>query len=224
MTRAAMDQQIHTLQEHAIEMAGLVEVAIDRSSKALRQHDMPAAAAVLEGEDVINRRRYEIDQECIALLATQQPVATDLRVIVAVLNTVVELERIGDHAVGNAKLGMLLAAPIDEQEFHEFDRMTETAATMLRDAANAFRNLDVDWARSIARRDQTLDRIDSDIRQRLIVGMQSDHSLIERNTHLLAAVHNYERMADRVTNICEWIVYAATGQMEELNSDHYIDQ
>ncbi len=173
---------------------------------------------IYEADLRINEKRYAIEHECISLIATQQPMARDVRFLAAILEIITELERIGDYAKGICKINLLLNDEIEDPPiFYDLHRMTNTGLRMLSRALEAFMNSDVTAARAIAAEDDQVDRLYNHVYLELIQAMMTDKTTINRASHLMWAAHNLERMADQVTNICERIVYAATGEMKELD-------
>jgi phosphate transport system protein len=175
---------------------------------------------ILEDLD-INRKRYETEERCLELLATQQPMARDLRTIVAVLHVIVDLERMGDHAEGIAKVAIMLADEPPLKPYIDIPRMAEVGIRMLRGSIEAFKQRDVDMARRVCDDDDEVDALYDQVYRELITFMINDPRTIERATHITWIAHNLERIADRVTNICERVVYMVQGRIEELNVSKY---
>jgi len=221
MVRITFERQLAEVEEDMLIMAGMVERAIERSIEALRNRDIELARVVIVEDMDINRKRYETEEKCLELLATQQPLARDLRTIVAVLHVIVDLERMGDHAEGNAKLAIMLADEPPLKPYIDIPRMAEIAIQMLRASIDAFKRRDVDLARSICDRDDDVDALYDQVYRELITYMINDPKTIERATHVTWIAHNLERIADRVTNICERVVYMVQGKNEELNVSKY---
>jgi len=169
----------------------------------------------------INEKRYNIEEECVELMATQQPLASDLRTIVAVLHVIVDLERMGDHAEGIAKIAIMLAEEPPLKPYVDIPRMAEVAVRMLRASLEAFKQRDIAQARAICEDDDLVDALYDQVYRELLVYMLNDPRTIERATHITWVAHNLERIADRVTNICERVVYLASGKIEELNVSKY---
>jgi phosphate transport system protein len=219
--RGSYRRDLQNLHDQVVILGRMVEKAIERSIDCLARLDLELARQIVESDKAINARRFHLEEEAIRLIATQQPMASDLRVIVAVLNIVVDLERIGDYAVGNARIALrhenlpLLKPLID------LPRMAEAVCSMIRRSLDAFVAHDLEAARAIAREDDVVDALYDQIYRELLTYMMNDTSTIDRATWLLWAAHNLERAADRVTNICERIVYEATGRMEEVSVSTY---
>ena len=221
MVRSSFERQLNEVEEDMLVMAGMVERAIERSIDALKNRDIELARVVIMEDMEINKKRYETEEKCLELLATQQPLARDLRTIVAVLHIIVDLERMGDHAEGTAKLAIMLADEPPLKPYVDIPRMAEVATRMLIDSLEAFKRRDVEMARRICDEDDLVDQLYDQVYRELIVYMLNDPRTIERATHITWIAHNLERIADRVTNICERVVYMVQGKIEELNVSKY---
>jgi phosphate transport system protein len=221
MARITFDRELAEVEEDMLVMAGMVERAIDRSVDALKNRDVELARVVIVEDMDINRKRYETEEKCLELLATQQPMARDLRTIVAILHVIVDLERMGDHAEGIAKLAIMLADEAPLKPYIDIPRMAEIASAMLVQGIEAFKHRDVDLARAVCDRDDEVDQLYDQVYRELITYMLNDPRTIERATHITWIAHNLERIADRVTNICERVVYMVQGKIEELNVSKY---
>jgi phosphate transport system protein len=169
----------------------------------------------------INTKRYDTEEKCLELLATQQPMAHDLRTILAVLHIIVDLERMGDHAEGIAKIAIMLGDEPPLKPYIDIPRMAEIATRMLTQSLDAFKRKDVELARRVCDEDDLVDQPYDQVYHELIVYMLNDPRTIERATHITWIAHNLERIADRVTNICERVVYMEQGKYEELNVSKY---
>ena len=216
MTRVAYAHQIQELQESIVAMASQVDKAIARSSDALARQDVDLARAVMEADREINRVRWQIEERALLTLATQAPIARDLRLISSVIHIATELERMADHAAGNAKIARLTADEALLKPLVDIPRMADATREMLSESITAFIAADADAARALFARDDEIDHLYNQIYRELLTYMLADPSTINRATHLLWAAHNLERIGDRVTNICERIVFMATGRLEEL--------
>jgi phosphate transport system protein len=219
--RASYRRDLQHLHDQVLIMGSMVDKAIDRSIGALAQLDFAAAREIIEADRVVNRTRFQVEEQAIRLIATQQPMASDLRAIIAVLNIVVDLERIGDYAVGNARIVLLHEDKPLLKPLIDVPRMSELSRDMLRRALDAFVVRDVEAAKAIAREDDAVDALYDQIYRELLTYMLNDPTTIDRATWLLWVAHNLERSADRVTNICERIVYEATGRMEEVGASNF---
>jgi phosphate transport system protein len=221
MTRTVFDRHLAEIQEEMLVMADMVETAIQRSLEALKGRDVELARQVIADDLKINQKRYDAEERCIELIATQQPLASDLRTIVAVLHMIVDLERMGDHAEGIAKIAVLLADEPPLKPYVDLPRMADIASEMLRESLEAFKHRDAEQARAIMDRDDEVDALYDQVYRELLTYTLSDPRAIERATHLIWVAHNLERIADRVTNICERVVFLVTGKIEELNVSKY---
>jgi phosphate transport system protein len=221
MTRTAFEHQLTEIQENMLVTGGMVEMAIQRCIDALKGRDVQLARQVIADDLKINRKRYETEEKCVELMATQQPLASDLRTIVAVLHIVVDLERIGDYAEGNAKIVLMLADEPPIKLNNDIPRMAQIATRMLMDSLEAFNQRDANWARRICDEDDEVDALYDHVYRDLLTDMINDPKVIQRATFLIWVAHNLERIADRVTNLCERIVYLVEGKVEELNVSRY---
>jgi len=221
MVRSSFERQLGEVQEDMLVMAGMVERAIERSIDALKNRDIELARVVIVEDMEINTKRYETEEKCLELLATQQPMAHDLRTIVAILHIIVDLERMGDHAEGIAKIAIMLADDAPLKPYIDIPRMAEVATRMLSQSLDAFKRRDVELARKTCDDDDLVDQLYDQVYHELIVFMLNDPRTIERATHITWIAHNLERIADRVTNICERVVYMEQGKYEELNVSKY---
>jgi phosphate transport system protein len=202
-------------------MGSMVSKAILRSIEALKNRDLDLARQIVADDRKINHERFEIEERCIQLIATQQPMASDLRIIVAVLNIISEVERIGDYAEGIAKITIMIGDEPPLKPLIDIPRMAEQTVDMLHRSLDAFVNHDADTARKIATEDDLVDNLYNQVFRELLVFMMEDSRTITRATRLLWVAHNLERSADRVTNICERVVFVVTGKMEEIGTSKY---
>jgi phosphate transport system protein len=221
VTRTAFDRQLEGIQGDMLVLATMVASAIERSIEALKGRDVELARQVIADDAKINHKRYETEEKCLELFATQQPLASDLRTIVAVLHIIVDLERMGDHAEGIAKIALLLADEPPLKPYIDIPRMAQLATQMLMSAIEAFKDRDSVRARAICDQDDEVDALHDQVFRELIVYMINDPKTIQRATYLTWVSHNLERIADRVTNICERVVFLVEGKMTELNISKY---
>ncbi|MBI2864582.1 MAG: phosphate signaling complex protein PhoU [Chloroflexi bacterium] len=220
-TRLIFEKQLQQIQDEMLELASMVDKAIDASVEALRRRDRKEAERIVAADLLVNRKRYEIEQNCLSLMATQQPMARDLRLIVAVLLIGTELERMGDHAEGIAKITLMLADEPLLKPLVDIPRMAEKAREMLRKSIDSFVSRDAEAAKLLAAEDDEVDALYDQVYRELLTFMIGDPRNITRATHLLWVAHNLERIADRATNICERVVFTVTGRMEEINVSMY---
>ncbi len=214
--RSHFDLQLQRLQDHLLLLSSMVDKAISRSVEALKRRDHAAAEKVIRDDQAINQKRFEIEERALILIATQQPMAGDLRIIAAVIHIITDLERMADHAAGIAKINLLHGDQPLLKPLIDIPRMADKCRDMLRRSMDAFLARDAEAARRIAAEDDEVDQLYDQVYHELVMFMVSDPRTIERATWLLWAAHNLERIADRVTNICERVVFLVTGQMEEM--------
>jgi phosphate transport system protein len=221
MTRALYDQELKDLRSSVVAMASMVDKAINNAVVALVQRDVSMAQQVVADDRAINEQRWRTEEQALLVIATQAPMARDLRMIAAVIHIVTDLERMADHAAGIAKIALQTADQLPLKPLVDIPRMSEIARTMLHDAITAFIEDDQASARAIVGRDDEVDALYEQIYRELLTFMLADPTTIDQATHLLWVAHNLERIADRATNICERVVFAATGQLEELAVSTY---
>jgi len=217
MLRETFEEQLKELQDDLLAMGALVDRAIERSIQALADRDGKLAQEIIDDDALINQAQREIEEKCLVLIATQQPMASDLRVIASVSSIATELERMGDHAEGIGKITLLMADQPLLKPLIDIPRMAGKGRSMLRQQLEAFVRRDVEMAKSSATGDEEVDALYDQIYRELLVFMMSDPRTISRATHLLWVAHNLERIADRTTNIGERVIFLVTGQVEELN-------
>jgi phosphate transport system protein len=217
MTRKILDQQLREVKEKLLILGNMVERALLESAEAFRRRDLEASRRVVEKDREINDRRFALEALTIGLIATQQPVAGDLRLLAAVLEIAGELERIGDYAKGIAIINIRMGDSPQPPVPAEIAMMSQKAADMLHRALLAFVNGDTEAARAIPQEDDEVDALYLRIYRDLMGAVIRDPSAIEHVNWLLWAAHNLERAADRVTNICERTVYTITGEMTEMD-------
>jgi len=216
-TRQTFDQEIQRLLDEIMVMGSMVEAAIMESVEALKTRDLEKSERLIEGDRAINERRYAIESDTLTLIATQQPMAGDLRMLAAVLEIVTELERIGDYAKGISRINLKIGSRPLLKPLVDIPRMAELSMDMLRRALDAFVQRDAETARAIPKEDDEMDDLYNQIYRELLVFILEDTSTIEQANYLLWAAHNLERAGDRVTNICERVVFTVTGEMKELD-------
>ncbi len=221
MTREAFDKKLRELQEDVLIMGSMVEKAIKRSIDALRTRDIALSNAVVSDDIAINAKRYEIEEKCIHTIALQQPMAADLRVLVAVLFIATELERMADHAEGIARINLMLGEEPLPRSLGDTVEMAERSNDMLRRTLTAFVERDADAARLICDEDDAVDALYDRSYHGFIQEIVATPADVERITYMIWTSHNLERIADRVTNICERVIFMVTGQLEEINVSRY---
>jgi len=215
--RSAFHRELEHVQEEVLVLGSMVEKAVVRSVDALRNRDT-ATARIIEVEDaLINKKRFEIEEAALMLIATQQPMASDLRRLAAVLQIVTDLERMGDYASGIARICIDIGDQPHIKPLIDIPRMAEKSVSMLRRSLDAFIERDVAAAESIAREDDEVDDLYQQVYRELLTIILANPRTIDQATRLLWAAHNLERVADRVQNICERVVFVVTGRMQELS-------
>ncbi len=219
--RTVFNKELRQIQNDLLAMSSMTEKAISYSVKALKERDIELANRIIEDDKKINSARFEIEEKCIKLIATQQPMAGDLRTIIAVLNILSEVERIGDHAEGNAKIVLMIGNEPPLKPLIDIPRMAEKTIDMLHRSLGSFIERDKDTAMKIAAEDDEVDELYDQVFRELLTFMAEDPKTITRATRLIWVAHNLERSADRVTNICERIVYMVTGKMQEIGASKY---
>ena len=221
MPRTSFERHLHELQDDVLVLGSMVEKAIYRSMEALKNRDLELAKQVVADDSEIDRKRFDIEEKCIELIVTQQPVASDLRIIVAVLNIIIDLERMGDHAEGIGKITLMIGKEPPLKPLIDLPRMAQKTGDMLRRSLDAFVNRDAEAARKISKEDDEIDALYDQVFRELLTFMAEDSRTITRATRLIWVAHNLERSADRVTNICERVVFVVTGKMEEIGVSKY---
>jgi phosphate transport system protein len=216
-TRSLLDQELNDLRDNLLRLGSMVESAIDRSVGALKKQDTAAAQQIIADDRAINDLRHQIEEACIATIATQQPMASDLRTIIAVTHIAVELERMGDHAAGIAVIVNRIGSEPLLKPLIDIPRMAQIDRAMLRAALDAFIEGDVERAKAAGARDEEVDQLYDQVFRELLSYMLEDPRNIRQATFLLWAGHLLERIGDRATNIGERVIYMATGQREDLN-------
>jgi len=221
MPREGFHRRMQELERHVTEMGEMVIQAIQQSVTALRTLDAKQARQVIANDAQVDRKRWELEDRCVDLIATQQPVASDLREIIATLSIVRDLERIGDYAEGIGKIVLMHGDEPLVRPLTYLPVMTEKAIGMLRESLDAFVKRDAKAARAICNEDDEVDKLYDQAYHDLLHRMIEDPSVITRATYLIWAAHDAERIADRATNIAESVVYLVTGTPMELNVSKY---
>lgn len=219
--RTTYHRKMREIQNDLMVMGSMVEKAINHSVTALKERDLDLANRIIEDDRKINAKRYEIEEKCIELIATQQPMASDLRTIISIFNIISEIERIGDHAEGTARIVIMIGDEPPLKPLIDIPRMAEKTVDMLNRSLEAFTGRNDKNAREIALEDDEVDELYDQVFRELLSFMLEDPRTITRATRLIWVAHNLERSADRVTNICERVVYMVTGKMEEIGASNY---
>jgi phosphate transport system protein len=202
-------------------MGSIVEEALVKSVEQLKRRDFQASQRLIAADQDVNERRFEMEEDILTLIATQQPMARDMRLLAAMLEIVTELERIGDYAKGIARINLMIGEQPLVKPLIDLPVMAEKARFMLHRALTAFAQRDVDGARAIAQDDNEIDALYNQIYRELLSYIMEDPRVIEQANYLLWVAHNLERTADRVINICERVVFTVTGELAELDSDDW---
>ena len=221
MTREAFHKSLKDVQADVQKMAEMAGKALVVSVAALKDRDIPASEKIVKNDVKINKKRFAIEEKCIRLIATQQPMAVDLRVLTATISIITDLERIADHAEGIAKISVTIGKEPLAKPLVNMPKMAEKAFSMLEDCMKAFLERDIKSAKAICKEDDVVDAYYDAIYGELIMVMVNDQTKIKEATYLIWVAHNIERIADRVTNIAERVVYMVTGKMEEMNASKY---
>lgn len=218
MVREALDRRIRHLLDEFMVLESMVEQETTDAVDALKRQDMDAARKTYRFDQKVNAKRFEIENECMITIATQQPImAGDLRLLASILEVVGELERMGDYAKGIAKICLMMGDQPLIKPLIDIPKMAELCVSMLHRAAGAFINRDVVTARAIPSEDDLVDDLYNQVSRDLNEIVFADPSKVERANYLMWAAHNLERMADRVTNICERAIYVTTGELKEID-------
>jgi phosphate transport system protein len=216
--RATFDQELQDLSDNVLRLGSMVDTAISLSIQALKERDQVLAQQIIADDERINELRFKIEEECVSLIARQQPAARDLRLIVAAMNIVLDLERMGDHAAGIATIVLRMGDEPLLKPLIDLPRMAQISQDMLRQSLDALISGNPDEARAITQIDDEVDLLYNQIFRELVSYMIEDPRTVTRAMYLLFCAHNVERVADRVTNICERVIFVSTGRMEEIPS------
>ncbi len=219
MPRETLERQIHHLQDEVLLLGSMVEQAMLKAVDSLKKRDVDTAQKVFHDDRLINEKRYAIENAILILIATQQPMAHDLRLMAAFFEVITELERMGDYAKGISKVTIRLGDAEISPNWRDFTRMAELAVDMLHRALGAFIDENAQQAYAIPGEDSAVDELYNKIYRNLVASMIANPENIDQANLLLWVAHNLERMADRVTNICERTVFIATGELLEMDTD-----
>lgn len=219
MPRQQFYQEMQRLQDELLSLGSAVENALRDSVICLQERDYEGSRALMAADWEINTQYYDIEQGCLTLIATQQPMAGDLRMLASILTIAAELERIGDYAKGIAKINLLIGDQPLLKPLVDIPRMAEKAQGMLRRSLVAFSRRDVAMARTIPREDDQVDNLYNQVYRELFTYMLQNPENINQGNYLLWAAHNLERAADRCSNICQRVIYSVTGQVVNLEAE-----
>jgi phosphate transport system protein len=215
--RQVFERSLEGIRDDLWRLSSMVDQAIADSVKSLVERNADLARQVSVNDSVLNDLRYTVEEQCYRVIATQQPNATDLRVLVGAVSVATNLERIADHAAGIARLTLRMVEQPLVKALVDIPQMAEIDREMVKGAVDAFLRHDAILAEQIVQRDDEVDRLHNQVYQELIGFMTKDPSTVERATFLLWVSHNLERIGDRATNVCERAVYVATGELKEYN-------
>jgi phosphate transport system protein len=220
--REAFERDLKRLQDDVLILASMVEKQIIEAVDGLKERSKVGARQIIVGDEHINERRFAIEMDALTLIATQQPMAGDLRTLAGVLEIITELERMGDYAKGIAKISLMIGDKPLIMPLVNISIMAEKARGMLHESIDAFIKRDVELARSIPPRDDEVDELYNKVYHEILDLIFANPNNLDQATLLLWAAHNLERTADRCTNICERVVFTVTGQMVELDNDERV--
>lgn len=220
MLRVAFDQKQRRLHDNVLVLGGHVEEAVNNSIEVVRLRDTQKTMHLIANSKNIRRKCATIESELLAVLSTQQPMAGDLRTLACLLQVALELERISNHAKEIASINLKLGGDKLFTPISDMLYMARLACSMLHKSLEAFANQDVELARAIPQADDEVDSLYQRIHQELLTSMRVDRAVFGQAVYLSQVGHHLERVADRAINICEWVIFAATGEMKELNTDY----
>jgi len=210
---------LQRLQDDVLTLGGMVEEAIVQSVTTLQDRDFEGSRRLIAADRAINQKRYAIEGEALILIATQQPMAGDMRMLAAILEIAGELERIGDYAKGIARINLMIGEQPLVKPLIDLPEMAQKVRDLLHRALQSFAQQDVEAARAIPAGDDEVDALYRQVYRELLTHILADPRVIEQANQLLWVAHNLERAADRVTNLCERVVYTVTGELVELGTD-----
>jgi len=218
VTRQMLDNDLQRMQEDLLRMGSLIDGAITRAMRALSVRDTRLAREIIADDGTINALRFQLEDNCLTTIATQQPTAVDLRKIVATVILASELERMGDYAAGIAKTVLRMGDEPLLKPLVDMPRMAEEDRLMLHDALDAYVARDAEKARAVATRDDVVDNLYNQIFREILTYILEDPTTTTRALYLLFSAHNLERIGDRVVNIAERVIFMTSGEMRELNA------
>lgn len=221
MTREAYHNALKGLEGELLSMGDMVANAINSSVEALQKRDIETSKKIVENDVLVNKKRFGIEEKCLLLIATQQPMAVDLRTIAAILSIITDLERMADHAEGIARINVMIDKSPLVKQLVDLPRMAEKGLLMLNKCLKAFIDRNVDAARAVCNEDDEVDALYDRVYRDLLLLMIENPKIIEGATYLIWVAHNLERIADRITNIAERVVFMVTGRMDEINVSKY---
>ena len=218
MLRKTFESEIQHLKDEIILMGSMVEQSLLDSVAALKKRDVEASREIVQRDNVVNEKRFHLENEVMIIIATQQPMARDLRVLASILEVISELERMGDYAKGIGVINIRMGSEALLKPLVDIPRMAEIGTSMLHRALAAFINEDIETARALPKEDDLVDDLYIQVYRELMTFIMADPKNIERANWLLWVAHNLERFADRVTNICERTIFIVTGELTEIGN------
>jgi phosphate transport system protein len=220
MIRKTFENELQEVRDEILVLGSMVEQAILGTVEALKKRDSEASRKILISDGEINKKRFEIENQLMILIATQQPMAHDLRLLASSMEIISELERMGDYAKGIANINLRMGDQPLLKPLIDVPRMAQKGVDMLHRSLTAFVEEDVEVAKTIPMEDDEVDALYNQVYRELMIFVIADPKSVERANWLLWVAHNLERVADRVTNICERTIFIATGELTEIkNSD-----
>jgi phosphate transport system protein len=220
MLRKTFEQEIKQLKDEILLLGSMVEQATIQSVDALKKRDLEASKEVVAFDRQINQKRFELENRVMVLIATQQPMAHDLRLLSSAFEVISELERMGDYAKGIGVINLRMGEQPLLKPLVDIPRMAQKGTDMLHRALTAFANEDAETARAIPKEDDEVDELYTQVYRELMTYIMADPKNIERANWLLWAAHNLERLGDRVTNICERTIFVVTGEYKEISASY----
>lgn len=215
-SRKLLDDHLSAIQDDILRMGSMVEEQVNRAIHALKERDIKLAHQVVEADDRVDQLRYRIEEACLRTIATQQPAARDLRRIIAAMHMAVEMERMADHASGIAEITVRMGGEPHIKPLIDIPRMAELVGEMLHGVLDAYVKTDVALAKAVAKQDDEVDALYNQILRELLTYMMADSKIVSRATYLLWVAHNLERIGDRVTNLCERVIFTDTGELNDI--------
>lgn len=216
--RSHLDRELRDIQDDLLRLGSMLNTTISRALQSLASRDIALARQIVADDAEINALRFHIEEQCVHVIATQQPAASDLRAIVAAMNIVGDLERMADHAAGIAKVVIRMGDEPLLKPLIDIPRMADECRNMTTRALDAYVARDTEMARAVAARDDIIDELYQQIFRELISYMLEDPHTVSRALYLLFAAHNLERIGDRAVNIAERVIFLTSGEMKELNA------
>ncbi|HOE02719.1 MAG TPA: phosphate signaling complex protein PhoU [Anaerolineaceae bacterium] len=216
--RTTFEAELKYLKDELLLLGNLVEQQIQGAVESFKQRDPQLSRTIVEKDDEVNEKRYMIEEQVLITIATQQPMARDLRLLASILEIAGELERIGDYAKGIATINIRMGEEALLTPLVKIPMMAEKCSSMLHRAIQAFIQEDIEEANQIPREDDEVDRLYEEVYSSMMEKIVHDENAIQRANWILWVAHNLERVADRVTNICERTIFTVTGDMKEIRS------